>query len=115
MEGTRSPYGCPGGNELRSGSEPSLSCDARYRALISAAGVAEGRAEELSGCELEPSLWKSGVPPICLCWLYICLHRHHASAASMTATLASAVTTMPQTGIPVADAVWLLALVGKGV
>jgi len=29
MEGTRSPNGCPGGREFRSGSEPSFSTDAR--------------------------------------------------------------------------------------
>ena len=109
MEGTCWPNGCPGGRELRSGSEPSFPTEARYRALIAAAAVVEGGEEELDGLETSASSWKSGTS--CsrgarLCRLYNRLHRHHQRAviaAKTTATLASAITTMPQIGISVLD------------
>lgn len=73
----------------------------------------EAGEEALSGSVLEASSPKSGVS-CCrcarLCWLYIRFHRHHqraALAARTTATLASAITMMPQIGIAVSGDVKL--------
>lgn len=123
MEGTRSPNGCPGGRELRSGSEDSFLNLARYRALITAAAEEDGGEEELARTELEASSPKSGTSGCRgarLCWLYNRLHLHHqiaAIAAKTTATLASAITTKPQIGISVLGDAWLtstLSPVGTG-
>lgn len=109
MEGTRFD-----GVEVQCGSEPSTPSDARYRVLIAAAALVEGREEGVSGSVL--SSWTSGSSRCrCarLCWLYNCLHRHHqtaAKAANTTATLARAITMMPQMGTPFPVVVRLFAL-----